>query len=126
MLANRVLPEKEVPTHIIFFFKNIFFFLFLDISKLHSDKIYYCKLDSEPTNLWSFSLMLHTKQRSNKYQFHSLWFDPTGTQPHDLPHSKLSTLTTTPPMRFARGPIMLLRRPWYDVTTELVISLCFI
>ena len=35
----------------------------------------------EPT---SFSLMLHTWQRSNKYQFYSFWFDPT----HDLPHSR--------------------------------------
>ena len=41
--------------------------------------------DSEPTNLWSFSLILHTKQRSNKYQFHSLWLDPIGTQTHNLP-----------------------------------------
>ena len=25
---------------------------------------------------------------SNEYQFHSLWFDPTGARTHDLPHSR--------------------------------------
>jgi hypothetical protein len=31
--------------------------------------------DSEPTRFCSFSLMLCALQRSNKYQFYSLWFD---------------------------------------------------
>jgi hypothetical protein len=26
-------------------------------------------------------------QGSNKYQFYSLWFDPTGALTHDLPHA---------------------------------------
>ena len=43
--------------------------------------------------------MLHAKRRNNKYQFYSLWFDPTGARTHDLPHSKASTLTITPPMK---------------------------
>ena len=37
--------------------------------------------DSEPTSLCSFSLMPHAQRRSIKYQFHSLWFDPTGIEP---------------------------------------------
>jgi hypothetical protein len=37
--------------------------------------------DSEPTSLCSFSLMLHAYQRSNKYQFYSLWLDPIGLEP---------------------------------------------
>ena len=41
--------------------------------------------DSEPTSLCSFSLMLRI---SNKYQFYSLWLDPTGVRTHDLPHSR--------------------------------------
>ena len=28
--------------------------------------------------------------RSNKYQFQSFWFDPTGARTHDLPHSSLA------------------------------------
>ena len=48
--------------------------------------------DSPPTSLCSFSLMLRAQRRSNKYQFYSLWFDPTGTRTHDLPHSRLVTL----------------------------------
>ena len=36
--------------------------------------------DCEPTSLCSFSLMLCAQQRSNKYQFHSLWCDPTGAR----------------------------------------------
>ena len=45
--------------------------------------------DSEPTGLCSFSLMLRAQRRSNKYQFYSLWFDPTGTRTHDLLHRHL-------------------------------------
>ena len=51
--------------------------------------------DSEPTNLWSFSLMLHTKQRSNKYQFHSLWFDPIGTPQSTTLEVKTLTINYT-------------------------------
>jgi hypothetical protein len=56
--------------------------------------------DSEPTSLWSFSFMLRAYRRSNKYQFYSLWFDPTKARTHDLPASALgaSTLTITPPI----------------------------
>jgi hypothetical protein len=44
-------------------------------------------LDSEPTNLCSFSLVLRDYQRRTKYQFCILWFDPTGTRTHDLSNS---------------------------------------
>jgi hypothetical protein len=30
--------------------------------------------------------MLCAQRRSNKYQFYSLWFDPTEARTHDLPH----------------------------------------
>ena len=46
-----------------------------------------------------FAGMLDSYRRSNKYQFYSLWFDPTGARTHDLPHSR-RTLTITPPMLF--------------------------
>ena len=36
----------------------------------------------------SLSLMLCAWRRSNKYQFHSLWFDPTRARTHYLPHSR--------------------------------------
>jgi hypothetical protein len=36
--------------------------------------------DSEPTSLYSYSLILRDKPISNKYHFHSLWFDPTGAR----------------------------------------------
>jgi hypothetical protein len=44
---------------------------------------------SEPTSLCFNSLILHVWQRSNKYQFYSLWFDPSASRTHDLPHSKV-------------------------------------
>jgi hypothetical protein len=44
--------------------------------------------DSEPTSLCSFFLMLHTKQKGNKYQYHSLRFDPIWARTHNLPHSR--------------------------------------
>ena len=37
--------------------------------------------DSEPTSLCSFSLMLRAELKSNKYQFYSVWFDPTVARP---------------------------------------------
>ena len=55
--------------------------------------------DSEPTSLCSFSLMLRASRRSNKYEFHSLWFDPLGFEP-SICHTRGSTLTITPSMRF--------------------------
>ena len=67
------------------------FFIMLDhwLNSLHIDmsptRTHYP--DSEPTCLCSFSLMLHVKWRSNKYQFYSLWFDPIGSRTHDLPQS---------------------------------------
>lgn len=36
----------------------------------------------------SFSLVLGVSRTSNKYQIHSLRFDPSGLGPTDLPHSK--------------------------------------
>jgi hypothetical protein len=50
----------------------------------HSDTHY---PDSKPISLCSFSLMLRAQRRSNKYQFYSLWLDPTRARTHDLPHS---------------------------------------
>ena len=51
-----------------------------------STRTYYSA--SKPTSLCSFSLMLRSYRRSNKYQINSVWFDPTGARTHDLPHSK--------------------------------------
>ena len=50
-----------------------------------STRTYYS--DSEPTNLCSYSLMLHTQWRSNKYKFYSLNVDMTGDRTYDLLHS---------------------------------------
>jgi hypothetical protein len=43
---------------------------------------------SEPTSRWSFSLVMGDLQRSNIYQLNNLWFDPTGFQTYDIPHSR--------------------------------------
>jgi hypothetical protein len=40
---------------------------------------------SETTSFYSYSLMMHSGE---KYKFYSLWFDPTGSRTHDLPHSR--------------------------------------
>jgi hypothetical protein len=40
--------------------------------------------DSKTTSLYSYSLMLHAEQRSNKYQLHNLWFNPNMARIHDL------------------------------------------
>ena len=48
--------------------------------------------DSEPANLCSFSLMLHSKWRSNKYQFYRFCFEATSL--------KMSMLTITPAIKF--------------------------
>ena len=37
--------------------------------------------DSEKISLCTYSLMLCVLQRSSKYKFYSLWFDPTGFEP---------------------------------------------
>ena len=39
-------------------------------------------IPSQP--VFAFSLMLHAWQRSSKYQFYNLWFDPIGAQAHNL------------------------------------------
>ena len=44
--------------------------------------------DSDPNRLSSFSLMLHAKPRSNKFQFYSLWIDASMIQTQDVPHSR--------------------------------------
>ena len=59
-------------------------------------------LDSEPTSLCSYTLVLCTYRRSSKYQFYSLWFDQTGAQTHDLPTLEASTLTIIPPKRLGQ------------------------
>ena len=51
--------------------------------------------DFESTRLCSYSLMLYTKQRSNKCQFYILYFDQTDDQIHNLPSYETSTLTIT-------------------------------
>ena len=45
-------------------------------------------LSSIPANLFLLFLiiMLCVKQRSSKYQWCSLWFDPIGARTHELPH----------------------------------------
>ena len=47
--------------------------------------------DSEPTNLYSYSLVLSDEQRISKNVFYSLQFDPTGFEP-----TLHSTLTNKP------------------------------
>ena len=42
--------------------------------------------DSEPTSLWSYSMVLLAWQRSSIYQCHSLRFDLTWAQTQDLLH----------------------------------------
>ena len=49
---------------------------------LHSDTLTWFRANQ------FFSLMLHVYRRNNKYQFSSLWFDPTGAWIHDLPHPR--------------------------------------
>ena len=49
--------------------------------------------DSEPTSLCSFSLMLRSQRRSNKYQFYILLFDKTAVRTHNLSHSRRARLT---------------------------------
>ena len=39
-------------------------------------------IPSEPTSLCSYSLMLCAQRRSNKYQFHSHWFDAIVARTH--------------------------------------------
>ena len=53
----------------------------LDMS-LHSDTLFWFRADQS----FLFLLMLCALRRSNKCQFYSLWFDPTGVRTHDLPH----------------------------------------
>jgi len=49
---------------------------------LHSDTLSWFR--ANPSSFFSRSVWW----RSNKYQFYSLWFDPTGTRIHNLPHSR--------------------------------------
>ena len=64
--------------------------------------------DSEPSSLSSYSMKLRAKRRSSKYQFYSLWFDPTGARTHILPHSRRARLTITPPMRLENFEIYII------------------
>jgi hypothetical protein len=60
---------------------------------------------------WSNSLCSYSfnaKQRSSKYQFHSLWFYPTGTWTHDLLH-----------LRWARKPLYH-RYGWHKIRLEIL------
>jgi hypothetical protein len=52
---------------------------------LHSDTLSW---------FWANQSALSAEQRSNKYQFDSLWFDPTGAWIHNL--LEVSMLTITP------------------------------
>ena len=60
---------------------------------LHLDTLFWIRPNQ------SLLFLLNAKHRSNKYQFYSPWFDPTGAWTHDLPHSKASTLTIAPQMK---------------------------
>jgi hypothetical protein len=60
-------------------------------TSLHSDTLFWFRANQ--------SLLLRTELRSNKNQFHSLWFDPTGTRTHYLPHSRWACL----PLRHRYG-----------------------
>jgi hypothetical protein len=44
--------------------------------------------DSKPASLCCYSVMLCAYQRSSKYQFNNLWFDPTWVWPKILLHSR--------------------------------------
>jgi hypothetical protein len=62
-------------------------------------------IPTRPVFARSFSLMLGTLQRSNKYQFSSLWFDPIGIQTHDLQALEESMLTITPQKQFLKTEV---------------------
>jgi hypothetical protein len=57
-------------------------------AKQTSLSLYSWKTAELAASLCSFSLMLHAKRRSNKYQYYSLWFNPIGARTHDLPYSR--------------------------------------
>ena len=59
--------------------------------------------DSEPTSLCSFSLMLRSQRRSNKYQFYILLFDKTAAHTHNLSHSRRACQ----PLRYRCGSLFL-------------------
>jgi hypothetical protein len=48
--------------------------------------------------------MLRASQSSNKYQFHSLWFDPIWAQTHDLPHNSVNLHMTDQKVMHISGP----------------------
>ena len=74
--------------------------------------------DYEPTSLCSYSLMLCDRQRSNKYQFDSLWCNLTRAWTNNLTHSiqapKKITITTL-------RQFMLMRSK--NITTKVVRSI---
>ena len=85
----------------------------------HSTRTHYS--DSETTSLCSFSLMLRSYRRSNKYQFYFLWIDPIGARTHDIPHSRRVLLTIKPPMWFAKKTIRFTRKRELLQSTDLYI-----
>ena len=60
--------------------------------------------DSEPTSLCSFSLMLRSQRRSNKYQFYIVLFNKIAARTHNLSHSKRARQ----PLRYRCGSLFLL------------------
>jgi hypothetical protein len=55
----------------------------IDMS-LHSDTLFWFQANQ----YLLFLLNAACLAEKNKYQFYSLWFDPTGARTHDLPHSR--------------------------------------
>ena len=47
--------------------------------------------DSETTSIYSFLLNTACLAEKQLYQCTSPWFDPSGTRPHDLPHTNHNT-----------------------------------
>jgi hypothetical protein len=59
--------------------------------KMRSTQTHY--LDSGPTCVCSYSLMLRPEQGYGKWQCYCLWFYPSEARNHDLPHSKWSSIS---------------------------------
>jgi len=55
---------------------------------IHSDTLFWFRANQ----FWSFSLIMYTYRRSNKYQFYSLWFESIRSRTHDRQNWKWARL----------------------------------
>ena len=67
--------------------KHAIFQLNYDQNKLHLMRWWWCSLCTRQIRSNTLP-WFRANQSLLKYQFHSLWFDPTGAQTHNLPHSR--------------------------------------